>query len=540
MEFDVMIVGAGPVGAVAANLAGMWGLRTLVVDKLLDVYDKPRAFGLDHEVMRVFDNVGISARIANDVMPYRTSEYHGAGGRVIKRIVPAGAPYPLGWAPNYVFSQPAVEGALRARLQERPGVRLELGTEALAVAAQGDGYAVRLRDKHGAQREVRSRYVLACDGGTSALRGRLGLEMEDLQFDEPWMVVDVMVSPEALERLPATNIQYCETERPCTYVVGPGRHRRWEFMINPDETPAGIAQPEAVAQLLSRWLAPGEYEIWRASSYRFHALILKTWREGGQFFLGDAAHMTPPFMAQGMCQGIRDASNLLWKLALVNRGLASSSLLDSYQEERQPHVRHTTLVTKEFGQVICERDPVRAEARDQAMLAEMARNTGPTVRQSLIPGLSGGFLAPLDGVGARGALFPQPMVSDHAGRGGLLDSFTGLAFRVVLAAGVDLAPFEAAVRGTPALAGLPLSFVRLREAGLQAAPGLQDYQEQGAVLRDWMAERKCRVAVVRPDHYVFGTAGSEAEGLRLLDALRARLAGHDGQGAASDHGLSMA
>lgn len=540
MEFDVIIVGAGPVGAVAANLAGMWGLRTLVVDKLLDVYDKPRAFGLDHEVMRVFDNVGISGRIAGHVMPYRTSEYHGAGGRVIKRIVPASAPYPLGWAPNYVFSQPAVEGALRARLQERPGVSLELGTEALSVDAREDGYAVRLRDRNGAQREVRSRYVLACDGGTSSLRGKLGLEMEDLKFDEPWMVVDVMVSPEALDKLPATNIQYCETERPCTYVVGPGRHRRWEFMINPDETPAGIAQPEAVSKLLSRWLAPGEYEIWRASSYRFHALILKTWREGGLFFLGDAAHMTPPFMAQGMCQGIRDASNLVWKLAMVHRGLASPSLLDSYQEERQPHVRQTTLVTKEFGQVICERDPARAAARDEAMLADMTRASGPTVRQSLIPGLSGGFLAPLDSVGARGALFPQPMVSDHAGRGGLLDSFTGLAFRVVVAAGVDLAPFEAAVRASPGLAGLPLAFVRLRGEGGQGAPGLHDYQEQGAMLRGWMAERKCQVVVVRPDHYVFGTAATQAEGLLLLNALRDKLAGHDGQGAAADHGLSMA
>ncbi len=536
MDCDVMIVGAGPVGAVAANLAGMWGLDTLVVDKLLDVYDMPRAFGLDHEVMRVFDNIGIAGAIAGHVMPYRTSEYHGAGGRVIKRIAPAAAPYPLGWAPNYVFSQPAVEGALRARLRERPGVTLELGTEALSVTPQDDGYLVLLQDRHGVRREVRSRYVLACDGGTSALRGRLGLEMEDLQFDEPWMVVDINVSEDALHTLPETNIQYCEVERPCTYIVGPGRHRRWEFMINPDETPAGIAQPEAIRKLLARWLAPHQYEIWRASAYRFHALILKTWRDGNLFFLGDAAHMTPPFMAQGMCQGIRDASNLIWKLAMVRRGLAPAALLDTYQEERQPHVRQTTLVTKEFGQVICERDPERAAARDRGMLEEMARQTGPTVRQSLIPGLTGGFLAPLDRVGARGALFPQPLVTNYAGRQGLLDSFTGLVFRIVAAAGVDLAPFEAATCDMPGLAGVPLACVRLRDEAQQGEPGRNDYREEGSVLRDWMAQRQCAVALVRPDHYVFGTAACAEEGMTLLAALRDRLSHGPGPGV----GLDMA
>lgn len=540
MDFDVIIVGAGPVGAVAANLAGMWGLKTLIVDKLPDIYDKPRAFGLDHEVMRVFDNIGIADQIASHVMPYRTTEYHGTGARVIKRIVPASAPYPLGWAPNYVFSQPAVEGALRTRLQDWPGVSLELGTEALSVTAQDDGYAVLLQDKHGVQREVRTGYVLACDGGTSSVRGNLGLEMEDLQFDEPWMVVDVMVAPEAIDRLPATNVQYCEYERPCTYIIGPGRHRRWEFMINADETPTGISQPESISKLLARWLAPQEYEIWRASAYRFHALILKTWRHGKLFLLGDAAHMTPPFMAQGMCQGIRDASNLVWKLALVQRGLASAALLDTYQEERLPHVRQTTLVTKEFGQVICERDPQRAAARDEKMMAELARNPGPTVRQSLIPGLSGGFLAPLDRVGARGALFPQPLVRNHAGREGLLDSFTSSVFRVVVAAGGDVAALKAELRTWEDLTGLPLVFVRLRDPEQHGEPGPHDYSEQGDILRNWMAERRCVMVVVRPDHYVFGTAASMEEGSMLLHTLRQALAGHAAYGPGASSGLDMA
>ncbi len=105
IDYDVLIVGIGPVGAVAANLAGMQGLRTLAVDILPEIYDKPRAFGLDDEVMRVFAGIGIADKIAAHVMPYRTSEYHSTDGRVIKRIAPASAPFP--------------ECALGARLRRR-------------------------------------------------------------------------------------------------------------------------------------------------------------------------------------------------------------------------------------------------------------------------------------------------------------------------------------------------------------------------------------------------------------------------------------
>ncbi|MGP4052891.1 FAD-dependent monooxygenase [Streptomyces sp. 2A115] len=112
------------------------------------------------------------------------------------------------------------------------------------------------------------------------------------------------------------------------------------------------------------------------------------------FFLGDAAHMTPPFLAQGMCQGIRDASNLMWKLALHLRGDTSERLLDTYQRERASHVRHVTLVAKEFGHVICERDEATAAKRDADLLAELKATPEGTIRQSLIPGLLAGFLAP--------------------------------------------------------------------------------------------------------------------------------------------------
>ncbi len=523
MDYDLIIVGMGPVGAMAANLAGLWGLQTLALDKAESVYENPRAMGFDHEVMRAFANIGLAEAIAPYVMPYRASHYLTTESRLIKHIDAAKPPHMLGWAPNYVFSQPPVERELRANIASFDQVTVELGSEVLAVETQGELARVQVRDRHGEVRTVSAGYVLACDGGSSPIRSRLNLRMEDLAFDEPWLVVDVLLKEGAGESLPSTNVQYCEVERPSTYVVGPGRHRRWEFMINPGESPADIARPESIRHLISRWLEADDYDIWRASTYRFHALILEQWRSGRIFFLGDAAHMTPPFLAQGMCQGIRDALGLIWKLALVRRGLAGPGLLDTYQQERAPHVRQTTEAAKEFGLVICERDPLKAAERDQRLLQSMHGTPGgTTIRQSLIPGLKSGLI---DDRAPAGELFPQPRVVDREGVQGLLDSFTGQSLRLVIAADVDaqalLEQVQQRLEGSP----LPFKVVRLTAERPTPADAADHYQELDGVLERWMDKRDCKIVIVRPDHYLFGGARTSEGALALLERCLEALAG---------------
>ena len=520
MDYDVIIVGMGPVGALCANLAGMWGLNALVVDKSETVYTNPRAMGFDHEVMRVFGNIGLANDIAEYVMPYRPSEYLSTGSLLIKRIDAAKPPFPLGWAPNYVFSQPPVERALRNKISTLKSVTVELGSEVLSVDCTNSQADVRIQSKDGKERTVTANYVLACDGGTSPIRTRLGLKMEDLAFDEPWLVVDVILNEGAGENLPKTNVQFCESSRPCTFVVGPGQHRRWEFMINPDEQPSEVSQPEAIKKLLARWLPEDAYQLWRASAYRFHALILEQWKADRVFFLGDAAHMTPPFLAQGMCQGIRDALNLVWKIAMVKGGLAAPDFLNTYQTERVPHVRQTTLAAKEFGGVICERDSDKAAARDARLMQQMTENPGGTIRQSLIPGLTQGFVA---NVAPAGELFPQPLVINHVGKKALLDEFTGQSFRVVIAPGFDASALLRCLRSSQSLKGLPIHVVRLVEAEQAGVRTADDYQEVDGVLAQWLELRGCNVVIVRPDHYVYGGAVTVAWAMELLEGMELAL-----------------
>ena len=454
------MAGFGPAGAVCANLLGRLGVRTLVVDPSLTVYDKPRAFAFDHEIMRVFQNIGVARDVLPHTAPFTPSEYYGASGQLIKRLGSVPPPYPLGWPPNVVFNQPAVEKILRERAGTWPSVKVELGTEVEGFSASRE-----VEIDLGKGRTIHSKYLVGCDGAASTVREALGIELEDLDFDEPWLVVDLLVNERGLAKLPKVSIQYCEPARPATYLVGPQNHRRWEIMLLPGEDPRRMEAK--VWRLLSRWVAPEDAVLWRAASYRFHALVAKEWRRGPVFIAGDAAHQQPPFTGQGMCQGIRDVANLAWKLAAVLKGEAGPALLDSYEAERKPHVERLTERIKEIGRLICERDPAAAAARDRRLIDEAGGKIPTVPRQDLIPPLEAGFLSPLAHP-ANGTLFPQPRLAD----GRLMDDVTGTGWRTV------------------------------RKGDLPEGEG---------VLAAWFERNRCGAALVRPDHYVYGVAKSAAE-----------------------------
>ncbi|HKQ84822.1 MAG TPA: bifunctional 3-(3-hydroxy-phenyl)propionate/3-hydroxycinnamic acid hydroxylase [Steroidobacteraceae bacterium] len=510
-DADVLIVGLGPTGATAAGLLAQRGLSVLAFDRLPGLYPVPRAVGLDHEVMRIMQELAVADRLAPYIEPYSPSEYRGMQGQVIKRLDAVPPPFRMGWAPNYVFNQPAFENEIRRRLSELPRVRLEFPVEVIAVGQDSDHVWADVKDVSGRKRRVTAAYLLACDGGSSPIRKSLGIELEDLGFDEPWLVVDVMVSDEKANELPQTQVQYCEAGRPATFVKCTGNHRRWEIMLLPGDSLSADFPEAELWPLLSRWIKPHEGKLWRAAAYRFHGLVAKEWRRGRILLGGDSVHMTPPFMAQGMVQGIRDAHNLAWKLARVIRGRAPVRLLDSYQIERRPHVEVTTRAAIELGQVICERDPQRAHARDEALLTAQGGQVKTTFRQSMIPNLRRGFLA--EGSPGAGALFPQPVVSEErSGRSTLLDDLTGSRVRVIAA--TTLRPQEAAAFGKR-LAMLDGCLVALSPA----AGGDVCVRDTSGCLESWMSDLGCSFVIVRPDHYVYATATSVTDALCQLDSM---------------------
>jgi 3-(3-hydroxy-phenyl)propionate hydroxylase len=504
-QYDVVIVGFGPSGAVAACWLGQAGIRTLVIDKRRTIWEIPRAIAVDHEILRVFQNIGAVEKVLPYTAPFPASEHFGAKGQLIRRIDAVPPPYPLGYVPTMVFSQPPVEAILRARAGEHASVTVVLGLEAIAVTQTAQQVTLQLRDEDGQIRSVTAAYVIACDGASSPIRQLLNLRLEDLGFDEPWMVVDVRMNEASLAKLPKTAAQYCDPARPTTFIVGPGNHRRWEIMLLPDENPLEMESKSNVWRLLSPWITPQDGELWRASSYRFHALVAAQWRKGRVFLAGDAAHQQPPFIGQGMCQGIRDVSNLAWKLETVLAGQADESLLDTYAEERCRHVHSLTARIKAIGHHICERDPEAARRRDESLL-EQGGGTAPTVtRQEIVPPLETGLLSGRPHP-ANGTLFSQPWIVSAA-EVKHMDDVVGHGWRLVIDGRKVTVPVE--------LSPSPVTSVII------GGPGLR---EQDAILSTWFDRHNCVAAVVRPDHYVYGVVERVEEIAPVLAILRNRLA----------------
>jgi 3-(3-hydroxy-phenyl)propionate hydroxylase len=504
-------------------LLGQAGLRVHVCDVRHGIYDKPRAVALDHEILRVFDQIGVLEQVEPWIEPFTDSEYHGVDGQLIKCMTTVAPPYPMAYPPSVVFSQPPVEQVLRDRVAALPNVEVALGGELVGLAQDEGSVTLQLRRVAASSGEattstVVARYVIGCDGASSRVRGLVGIELEDLGFDEPWLVVDVLANARGLARLPKVSMQYCEPDRPCSFIIGPKNHRRWEISLKEGEDPQQMATSAGAWQALERWITPEDGELWRQASYRFHALVASRWRAGRVFVAGDAAHQQPPFLGQGLCQGVRDVANLCWKLVAAFEGRAGDALLDSYGPERKRHVQQLTARIKGIGAVICERDPERARARDASLLAECAGVVRPEPRQNVQPrlesALPGADPADVDsdaGRAAIGTLFPQPWIV----RGKALvrlDRLAGSGWRIV----TDDARMAHAV---------PAAIEQqLRSRTVQVGRGDSALREADGVLAGWFARHQCRAAIVRPDHYVHGVAAAPTELARQLRELSDRLA----------------
>jgi 3-(3-hydroxy-phenyl)propionate hydroxylase len=503
-HYDVAIVGYGPVGAVLANLLGAHGHSVLVLDQMREIYDKPRAINIDHEVMRVLQSVGLADAVNASAIPYAGTDFLGLDGEPIKVFEPTAPPHPLHWPPNLLFIQPEFEPILRGGVDRFANVDVLLEHRATEVWQTPSAAGVRFVGRDGKVREASARYLVACDGATSQVRKQLAIGQESLNFDEWWTVVDAwLVRPTPL---PRRTTQYCWPSGPTTYVVGPRNLRRWEMKLLPGESPEDYEDRGAVRRRLAPFVDADAIEIWRAATYRFHALVAEEWRRGRIFLAGDAAHQMPPFMAQGLCSGVRDAGNLGWKLSAVLKGDLPESLLSTYEAERKPHIRELVAVTKDLGKVIGELDLVAARRRDREYAETLASDKTVKVRQALIPNLTAGLIAK-DTVGrplaGSGELFPQPRVRTPDGRSMLLDDLVGDRFALIFsreefAAGLDDA-------ASAILKRLGAVVLALGEAA-SSAGSFDVIVDEIGVLEAWMIAHAFAAALVRPDKYAFGGA----------------------------------
>lgn len=519
---DVAVVGYGPVGQAIAALLGRAGHRVAVFEPFAEIYPLPRAVHFDHEIMRICQALGVAEQLGDDIMPLNEYHWFGADGEPIFTMRTP-VPSISGWEPDYMFFQPHLEAALDAAARAIETVQVQRGFSVEALAEDETGVELTVRrvtepqpgrvigtdEHHG----VHARYVIGADGANSFVRKARSIDRRDLGFQERWLVVDVRPNDmQALAHLPIA-CQWCDPQRPTTHVHNGRRHRRWEFMLLSGEQASDFDDESRQWELLAPFMGPDDGEIVRHAVYEFRSLLANRMRDGRALIIGDAAHLTPPFMGQGLCAGLRDAANVAWKLDLVLRGLAHDSLLDTIDSERQPQNEWIIALAVEMGRVSCELDAGAAAERDAGLRA--AGSPPPLQFAPLGDGAlrhSGGELAPL-----AGTLSVQGRVAGPRGEG-LFDDVVGRGFVLLGTDGDPRTELNADQRSTLELLG-----VTVASLDPSAACAVRDLDGR---LTAWFGENEVSAVLARPDFYVFGAAASADDVPALIDELRAGLTLH--------------
>jgi 3-(3-hydroxy-phenyl)propionate hydroxylase len=475
----VVIVGAGPTGLTAATLLGRYGVECLVLDRWESVYPQPRAVHLDDEVCRLLARLGLREEFAAISRPSQGLRLVDGEHRVLAEFRRGTGPGRHGYPEANMFDQPELEAILRAGLKRHPGVTIRGGAEVTGVMQDGTGLArVAVTDRATGEREtIPARYVLGCDGANSLVRACIGATLRDLKFAQRWLVVDVATGAD-LGQWDGVH-QVCDPVRAATYMrIGPTRYR-WEFRLAAGESAGDYRDPARLRPLIAPWtpgIPAGDLKVVRVAEYTFRAQIADRWRDRRVFLLGDAAHLTPPFIGQGMGAGLRDADNLTWKLAAVLAGTLPETVLDTYQAEREPHARTLIRLARLVGAAMTEGGELGNVLRGVlAPRLHLLPRVASLVLSGETPALhrSGLVIRARLRRGLAGRLCPNALLED----GRRLDDVVAGRFALVTSACLT--------------AGLTALVTRRGGALVTAAPG--------SAVHGWLGHGRAVGAVVRPD-----------------------------------------
>lgn len=553
-DYDVAVVGLGPTGLTLAHLLGRRGLSVLVLEREPHFYGNARAVYTDDEALRVFQTAGVADEIHEDMNVDSAVQWVTSDGEVLVQF--RQPQRPLWWPVTNFFYQPYLETTLGDALVRYPNVEVRRGREVVEFDQDADGVTVVHATSTGsgygkqdnviddATREtVRASYLVGADGGRSVIRTRLGIDMSGKSFPERWLVVDLAAKDGAdpFRHLPYFDF-VCDPDMPTVSCPQPGGHHRFEFNLSEDDEKDDFESDTTVRRLIGRYVDVDEVTVARRLVYTFNAVVADRWREGRILLAGDAAHMTPQFIGQGMNAGVRDADNLSWKLQAILQHGADPAILDTYESERRHHAKAMIDLSVFNKSLVSVQRPALARSRDLALrtaihvpaLGAWVRRAGmkpkPRFRRGEYLGLE---RRPVRGI--EGTLPPQPVVRRYDGHRVRLDDALGIGWAVI---GFETDPRECLGDDATAWKRLGASFATIYRSGARPQgrigdgrrqAGLIDLEDTDGLLTSWLrraGHRPGTVLVLRPDKYVFG-ASHDAAHLTSEVQRRLRLAPTD-------------
>ncbi len=508
--YDVVVIGFGPVGQIASTLLGQAGHRVAAFERHAQLYGLSRAGHIDDEVMRTLQKVGAGEEFRDDAVTWQMYDMRNkAFGGDLLLSLDWSYVGPHGWASHSIFYQNNLELALSHRAEATGNVDVSMSSECVSFSQDDTGVTVTVRDRQsGQERTIRSKYLVAADGASSFVRQSLGITTTK-GTDGPFQLVVDTVQKRPLS-FEFDNGQFADPERPgCLFQLGK-THRRWEFTLKPDEKPGDFTL-DRVWELLAPWVTPDDVEVIRYPVYQFVESMTEQWQVGRIMLAGDAAHLTWPFAGEGMCNGVRDASSLAWRLDLILRGVADAAVLESYMDDRKPNMQAWIDLSRAIGLPCIITDPEIAAMRDAGMIAAQS---DPSLAPP-IPVIPGPVAFSRPGDSCAGAIAINGTVAS-GGRTGLLDDVIGAGWQLISTDGDAVDDLSDAHRKLLADLGAHAVVVGPEGSG---APVVSDE------LVGWLSGMGKIAVLARPDFYLYGGAADPGDLSQLLEDFASSLTG---------------
>jgi 2-polyprenyl-6-methoxyphenol hydroxylase-like FAD-dependent oxidoreductase len=385
---DVLVVGAGPVGLTLAVDLGRRGVRCMLIEQKAAPEFLPKMERCNARTMEIFRRMGLAEKIraaglAGDVpmdvfvilamneppllhLPYPSvNEARDQIARCNDGSMPL-EPYQL-------ISQYTLEPLLKREAEALPSVDVRYGCEFVALTEQPDGAVASVRRSDGALRTISAQFVVGCDGGGSAVRKQLGIQLQGegnlLRLYQALYHCPTLYEQIPIGKGPGHGRHYHVADDQATFLIMQDSTRHWTLH-------AVVERPEEMAAQFERTIGvPVPYEMLYVGAWKQNLLLADRYRAGRVFLAGDAAHLVIPTGGLGMNTGVGDAIDLSWKLHATLSGWGGPNLLHSYEVERR-QVGDRNVAASRYASLGRRtwRSQYRPEIRDASEAGQSARD----------------------------------------------------------------------------------------------------------------------------------------------------------------------
>lgn len=504
--YDVVIIGYGLVGNMAAMLLGSYGIRAAVVErKALSDLPVAKAGRVDGEVVRMFKQLNLWDKLAPLMNKLEGNQVVDSQEKVLLEFKGSDV---------YGFYQPKVQRVLQDCVHQRYSKYIDIfsSSQLEAIEEIKDGIEVFIKHKE-SYKKLSAQYLLVCNGQNSTIPEANGLTYK--VYDSLKYTLNVDTFAKKKLQVPAFAQTIYDAEPPVTRITNNEQHQRWEFRLTQKEveTPLGAEQ---VLKLLKK-LSKTELDIQSTFVHSFQSKILTQWHIGRIIIAGDAAHVMPPYLGMGLAAGIKDVYNLAWKLQLLLDGIAKPELLNFYKGEREPNVSY--LIQLNLG----------IKRLFNSSWLRWLRLFVPIIPKTLLKRtLDTSSLIKYGVVGKfhklKGRLFPLFDLRQTTGRIHSLDKATEKRFVII---GFDQNPVDAVqVQHIAYLAKLRTQFVKILPSGqpfLTEPRYTQLMQDVEGDLQIWMQAQKVQFVILRPDYVLYDAVKDQKQLNKTLLWMKKKL-----------------